>query len=485
MRLYHRLIAMIRSTCILILLFAVQSTWAMDQQWKQNSKKSIEQILSRHKISQDDISILFWGGETGREPVYALNESKRRIPASTTKLITAAAVLKAIPPGTKLKTQLLLDSSAPSAKYKGNLYLRGGGDPGFVSETMWFLVNAFVRTGVREIEGDIVVDDSLFDSQRYDASRQSQRVDRAYDSPVGAMSFNWNSVNVFVRPGAKVGDPARVYIDPENEYIQLDAQVSTVAGSARDAVRVDRVDVAGKNQDKIVVRGRIGVQASEVTVFKNITQPDYWSAQNLKSFLLQRGIKHTGKIRVGKVSSSAVVAAEAESKSIEHMLADMNKFSNNYVAEMLTKNLAVAKGDQGSMTSGMKYLHQYLKDLGHEKNQYVLDNPSGLTRDNQFSAKLLMDVLADMRGQFQYEPEFIASLPIAGIDGTLKNRMKRTKAERWVRAKTGYLSGVISLAGYLGMRQGSVVSFVIIYNGKADEWKVRQAIDEMLLAVMN
>jgi D-alanyl-D-alanine carboxypeptidase/D-alanyl-D-alanine-endopeptidase (penicillin-binding protein 4) len=467
-------------------LFFALPTLAFTTEWKQTKIKEIEQILSKSKVGTEDFGILIWGGESGRDEVFGLNATKNLIPASVTKLITAATVMRAIPPGTKVKTQILSVDSVEKSVLKGDLYLKGAGDPSFVSETLWFLVNAFTRNKISTIEGDLIVDDSLFDNQRFDSSRQKERVDRAYDAPTGAMSFNWNSSNVFVRPGKKVGDLAQVILDPENEYLKLDAQVRTVAGSSNDALMVDRLDLPeGARGDKIVVRGKIGINAEEKVIFKNITQPDLWAGENLKSFLKQRGITVTGKVKTGRTPVAAKIFAEAESKPIESMLADMNKFSNNYVAEMLTKNLAVFKGDKGSIENGMKHMRSYLAELGHEESSYVLENPSGLTRDNRFSAKLLMSVIADMRAQFQFQPEFTTSLPIAAVDGTLKNRMRKTSGERWVRGKTGYLTGVISLAGYAGLRSGSVLSFVFIYNGKADEWKVRQTIDDMVLAIMN
>lgn len=395
--------------------------------------------------------------------------SKDLIPASITKVITAGAVLKHFPPGTKFKTQILAEGN--------NLFLKGGGDPGFVSETLWFLVNHYIRNGVKTVEGDIVVDDTLFDSLRFDPSRQKTRVDRAYDAPTSAMSFNWNSVNVFVRPGSKVGEPGRVFLDPENEYTSLRASVQTVAGAGNDLL-VDRDET--KSGDVLIVKGKIGVNSNEVVVFKNITKPDLWAGAQLKAFLKQRGVEVKGKIRTGVVPASAKVVAEVESKPIEQMVADMNKFSNNYVAEMLTKNLGVLQGTPGTISKGIETMRAYLKDLGVSPDEARILNPSGLTRDNRLSARALWKVLWDLDSQLAYQPEFFASLPIAGVDGTLKRRMKGSPAERWVRAKTGYLDGVVSLAGYAGRKDGRVVTFVLIYNGSADEARVRNAFDDVM-----
>lgn len=185
----------------LISLFVQFSAFAIDEKWIEVEKKKIDKIIQKSGISTDQLSIYIAGGEGSPITVSSINGEKKMIPASVTKLVTAAAVLKAFPPGTKFKTSLWSSAKIEDGVMKGDLYLRGGGDPSFVSENLWYLVNAFLRNDVRKIEGNIVVDDSLFDSVRFDSSRQKERVDRAYDAPTGAMSFNWNSVNVFVRPG--------------------------------------------------------------------------------------------------------------------------------------------------------------------------------------------------------------------------------------------------------------------------------------------
>lgn len=460
-----------------IIILSVSQLWAMDAKWAEKQGQQIQNLIDKSGIPASNFSIHIAGGEGTPLVVKDLNGTKLLIPASVTKLVTAAAALKSFPPGTKLKTQLWSSAKIEEEALKGDLVLKGGGDPSFVSETMWFLVNSFVRSGIKMIEGDIVVDDSLFDSVRYDESRQKQRVDRAYDAPTGAMSFNWNSVNIFVRPGKKSGDPALVFADPENEYIKLKSTAKTTSGGSASLSAERETDKSGA--DVLVVSGKIPISNSEVVIYKNITQPDLWSGYNLKSFLAQRGIKVRGKIRTGSTPGSAKMLAEVESKPMESILADMNKFSNNYVAEMITKNISAASARPGSLEKGMSALNEYMKSLSVPKEEYFLQNPSGLTRDNKMSAKALWTVVNDMKYQFQYYPEFVTSLPIAGIDGTLKNRMKGTSSERWVRAKTGFLTGVVSLAGFAGRRDGTVIPFVLIFNGSADESKVRLLFDKI------
>jgi len=446
-------------------------------------KGEIQKIIKRAGIPESDLGIYITTGEgDNQEIIYDLNSKRKMIPASISKVATSSAVLEYFPPGYKFKTQLVSAATVQDKVLKGDLILKGGGDPSFVSENMWFLVNSFKRSGVQKIEGDIVVDDSFFDQKRYDTSRQPERVDRAYDAPVGAMSFNWNSINIFVRPSEKAGEPAVVFLDPENDYVRLVNKTKTT-DRGDGSVVASRVEDKNFGGDVIHVSGKIGKNSKEVVIFKNITQPDIWSGYNLRSFLSQRGIQVTGKVRNGKSPANAVILAESESKGVEGSLADMNKFSNNYVAEMLTKDLGTLKGGIGTLDSGMVMINDHLKKLGLPDDQYYMQNPSGLTRDNRMSAFAMWKVISHLRNDFKVQPEFLTSLPIAGIDGTLKKRLKNSPGERWVRAKTGYLTDVVSLTGYAGRSDGRVFTFTFIFNGTKDEGSVRNFFDQVLIAL--
>jgi D-alanyl-D-alanine carboxypeptidase/D-alanyl-D-alanine-endopeptidase (penicillin-binding protein 4) len=503
----------------LLMFFSNENALALPEGSQQRIAKEMKKILQQSGLSESQVAV---HAALGTRVMFSQSAAKKMIPASITKLVTAATALKHFPPGFKFKTTLASTAAVSGGTLRGDLYLIGGGDPSFVSETMWFLVNSFARNQIQKIEGDIVVDDSLFDQQRFDPSRQKERVDRAYDAPVGAMSFNWNSVNIFVRPASKAGEQAKVFLDPENDYVRLKNTVKTTAGKT--SLSADRDEDEKGQGDLLKVTGSIALGSKEIVIYKNITQPALWAGHNLKSFLAQRGIVVQGKVRLGSKPSTAKVLAEAESKAIQEIVADMNKFSNNYVAEMLCKNISVYSKNAevtanssvspsvdlgsdsvessesvasvgeaastslskspGSILGGMRELRRHLQTLGIAESDIELINPSGLTRENKLTAEGIWRVLNDMKSQFLYEPEFMASLPIAGIDGTLKRRFKNGPGERWVRAKTGFLTGVISLAGYAGRKDGTEIPFVFIFNGSADEAKVRAVFDKLAVALV-
>jgi D-alanyl-D-alanine carboxypeptidase/D-alanyl-D-alanine-endopeptidase (penicillin-binding protein 4) len=471
---------------IIALFFCFSSLGFAD--FNADLEKRLQQKIKQSDIKSDELAIYVSSGDKYRTtPLFSLNAEKAVIPASLSKIVTAGAALAELRPGTKFETRMMTTADMNARTLKGDLYLVGQGDPGFVSESMWNLVNEFVRNQITVIEGDIVVDDTWFDAIRRDPSREESEVDRAYNSPIGAMSFNWNAVNVFVRPGAKEGDAAQVFADPENAYIKVVNTAKTVATNKSTQLSVERVESREKGflGDEIRVSGQIARSSLEKVFYKGITKPDLWSGFNLKAFLERRDVSVTGTIRVGKVPSSARILARVESQSVEKMVKDMMKYSNNYVAEMLVKQIAATKvSPPGSIPIGMQKVRQYIQTSGIRSGLEV-ENPSGLTRKNKFQAKALHDYLVALHGQFDIFAEGLSAYPLAGIDGTLERRMRGTPAQGWVRAKTGLLTGVSGLAGYAGRKDGQLLTFVFLFNGRADKGgSVRQLFDDLAVTLV-
>jgi len=433
----------------------------------------LNKAIQANGISKANLGLIVYDLGTSQKPIFTLNDTQEFIPASITKLATAFTVLNKLGPSFKFQTTLWSTGKIENGVLKGDLILKGGGDAGFVSETMWFLVNEFVRTGIQKIEGDIVVDDSDFDSVRADPSRDPERVDRAYDAPVGAMSFNWNSINIMVRP-TQVGEPPQVYLDPLNTYYKIENKAKTVNKSGAN-LEIARTD------DHIAVHGTIGISHEEVVAYKNVDDPVDWSGRNLIFFLSQRGVSVTGKVKAGKRPTSAKQLAKAESKPVSEHVKDMMKFSNNYVAEMLTKDLAAQSGEApATLEGGMKIIRAFLVSQGIESKNFTLLNPSGLSRRNQMRPRDLAQILLLAHSNFPTFAEYLTALPIAGEDGTLHKRMVGSPAQGWVRAKTGSLAGIVSLAGFAGRRDGGLRAFAFLFNGKAEQGEsVRHLFDQM------
>lgn len=447
---------------ILILIAALSFATPSVRAEEPSLDSKLNKIIKSSGISREALGLIVVD-LNDQKTLLAVNEQRPMIPASTTKLATAAAVLDKFGPSHKFVTTLWSAAEQSGETLQGDLILKGGGDPGFVSETMWFLVNDFYRNGIRKISGDLVVDDTYFDSIRTDPSRDPGRVDRAYDAPIGAMSFNWNSVNVFLRP-RKVGEKVEVHIDPDLDGWAVRNSAKTKNGGGN-GLEVSRV-----GDGLISVSGALGVDSPEVPVYKNISDPPLWAGQNLVYFLRQRGITVQGKVRLGKTPEKARQLAKAEGKPVSHHVADMLKFSNNYVAEMLTKSLAAQfVSTPARLEDGMGVVRSFLTSSGFDKERFVVINPSGLSRKNRVAPRDMAELLIQMSRKFTVFPEFLSGLPLAGVDGTLKSRMKNSSATGWVRAKTGLLTGAVGLAGYAGRKDGSMRAFVFLFNGNGEQ----------------
>ncbi len=435
---------------------------AGEKDLSQRLKKSLEAAA----VAESEVGIsvqLAVGSEA--ETVFQVGADRAMIPASLTKIATLAAIIDRMPPSTTFFTQLMSEGKIDKGVLQGNLCLKGGGDSSFVSESLWGLVNKFTRTGIKTIKGAVTVDDSLFDSVRFDASREDERVDRAYDAPVGAASMNWNSINVFVRPGPNVGAPAQVFIDPEVPLIKVTSRATT--SKSANSLQVSR-STSGEGVEHIAVSGALPMVQTEKAYYKSVSRPDLWTGHQLKSFLSQRQIQVAGNVVAKSCEKAARVLADWESKPTGLMVADMMKYSNNFVAEMLTKQLAVAAGElPGTLSRGLVEIRASLKKIGLEEKNFVLVNPSGLTRENRLRAVDIVQILRHLSVQALYGPEAMAAFPLSGLDGTLKSRLKSVAGS--VRAKTGMLKGVVGLAGYVKGRSGRVFYFAFLFNGKTDK----------------
>lgn len=437
---------------------------------------NLKRLIEKSGLSEKSLGLSIRSMNEPTKIFFDHSGDVKLIPASLSKIFTAGAILANYPVGHKFVTELRLDGD--------DLCLKGGGDPGFVSETMWYLVNEFTRAKIKSLKGSIRVDNSRFDNNYFDSSRMAQRVDRAYDSPVSAMSFNWNSVNFYVQPGAKVGDPAGVIADPEGSYVKIVNKSKTGSGS-QDSIQIRSQGVSKEEgTEQFLVEGTFGKNKDEKVYFRPIEDPTLWSGSNLKTFLAQRGIEVKGSVVKGVCRDSSRVVAKAESRAVHTLVADMLKFSNNYIAEMLSKNLAFDQTKKsGSIGAAMTFVKQWLiKDFSFNSSAFNFVNPSGLTNDNEFRVNDISRFLAEYPQKYNQSPEFISAFPVMGRDGTVKSRLKDTKAQDWVRAKTGLLTGAVGLAGYIFRPGRSPMTFAFVYNGSPSGMdRAKQVFDKAIL----
>ena len=338
----------------------------------------IDSVLQDALFTSAHIGIKVVAVKTG-EVLYAKNAHKLHHPASTMKLITAAAALAKLGPDFRFKTTLYADAIV-NGHVTGNVYLKGKADPVFQEGELAEMVNALRDAGVHSVFGGIVVDETYLDSVREGPGWMWD------DKPLGLSAL---------------------------------------------AIR------GGAVEDRALACGTV-----------------------LKEMLQREGIVVNGEVSDGKVPLGAVVIATHLSPPLADILKLMNKPSDNAIAELIFKTLgAEVKGEPGTWQKGRQVIGEFLKEIGEAFR--VVDG-SGLSRYNLVTTELLVDLLVFVYNDFELMPDYVASLPIAGVDGTLKNRMKGMRAEKMLRAKTGTLSGVSALAGYTVTANGEVLAFSIL-----------------------
>ena len=528
---------------------ALSPSKAENKAWALKIGNKIEQLLLGSGIAPANMA-LWLQRVQDEENLYQHNHDHVFTPASVTKLFAGGAFLEHLP--LQFSTQLLAvgpieavaseGNAAQQRVLRGDLYLKGGGDAHFTSESMWNLVRALARTRVKKIEGHIVVDDTLFPAQQ---SRFPSN-GRAYNAPISSMLLNWSVVNIYVRGGPQVGTPAWVDIDPGPTAVRIvnkattsertqnlvvrrlkgrvkegrkmiDPSSATIGGvvgakSSGASVSSSEVDTDVCVRDTIELTGRVSRHAKEKLIYRSITRPSCWSAFNLIDFLKLYNIQVQNKARLDSTPMRARVLAEHKSLTTPELVQKMMKFSNNSMTEMMyqhfklvfqgvsgsrslssaavagdgeaTRRSPVSVGDASFRPFGdTAKLEHYIRSYG--VRDFKLNSVSGLSRENKFKAVDVGRYLLRMREHPRVGVDFVASLPVSGGQGTLEKRLTAPPTKGRVRAKTGMLNGVVALAGFAQHPQQGELVFVYFFNGpSAQNERAKQLIDNVLEQIL-
>lgn len=409
------------------------------------------------------------------QTIYESNAKKALVPASVTKVLTSAAMLHYFKPATTLKTKFFTTGARSGTSVDGPLYVRGDGDPMLVNEKLWQMAADLKNMGIRSFEGDLIIDNSLFDDEERDSSRadRANSSDRAYDAPVTAFGINFNTLPIVIAPGLRSGEAAKVGFDPYPlPGVALRNRATTDSGNQN---HLSAVRSTSKGDSSIVVNGSIGVQNAPAKVYRSMGDPLSENGEQLRAFLLNEGITVKGRVRGGKVPANAKLLYTIDSYDIAYIVQGLNHFSNNYIADALVKRLgALQAGDvsgSGSLASGVRAIDKFLRSEVGIKDKYEIHNGSGLDHRNNFSADQIVKVLLYMQKRMDLFPEYLASFPASGWTGTLKKRFKGADVmDGMVRAKTGTLTqpvAVSSIAGYMGHPKHGMLAFAILNNSKS------------------
>ncbi|MGP8282716.1 MAG: D-alanyl-D-alanine carboxypeptidase/D-alanyl-D-alanine-endopeptidase [Desulfomonilaceae bacterium] len=441
----------------------------------------LDKILQRELPANCEISCQVADLDSGRI-LMEKNPNLPLTPASTLKVVTSASALQELGPDYRFFTNVYAnDIKAGSV---GDLFVKGYGDPHLVTEELYALVRELVDTGLTDVRGAIIVDDSYFkpDKPLDDTNDPGYR---SYDALYSALSLNFNSIKIVVIPGTASGKPARLLIDPFSDYASLSGHVQTAPGAQPAKIDVSK-KVTNNEQERIVVRGSVGVDSQSKGKYVNVQSPSIYMGNVLKELLQKEEIKVKGPVIKGLTPSDAIPYIEHQSMPLGLIVYWLGKLSNNFIAEQICLAMgAHAHGAPGTREKGLDVMRKFLTKAGVEEKDFSLVDASGLSRRDRISASALVKTLACASHNFYFSPEFISSLGISGVDGTLKEKFNADNTKRRIRAKTGTLRGVNALAGFGLGGNGKPIVFAMIVNSAQKGVGIINYTDRIMRAIFN
>jgi serine-type D-Ala-D-Ala carboxypeptidase/endopeptidase (penicillin-binding protein 4) len=455
----------------------------------------IAQILQKAELAPATIGIKVTSLDTGRV-LFEQNANKLLRPASNMKLYTVAAALDRLSPDFRFGTSIYA-AAKPDASgvIHGDLTVYGRGDPSIAARFNngnYFkgiddLAARIVAAGVKRVEGDLVGDETYFIGPQYGAGWEWEDLQWWYGAEVTALTVNDNALDLAIKPGLQVGAPAVVTTGPPNPLLTIVNKVVTSARGSRRDLTVHR----GLGADELEITGSIAVDDRGYSGGLGISRPALLFAYLLRASLAQRGVTFTGKTRTtgplisatAKVDTSTpalIEITQLQSPPLSLIAAQTLKPSQNLYTELILRTLGKLSAapttavnlNRTSEAAGLEVVKMFLREAGVSPSTLVLSDGSGLSRNDMITAEATSQLLTYMH-RHRYAAAFRDALPIAGVDGTLRNRLKGTPAENNLRAKTGTLSSASSLSGYVRDAAGEQLAFSIMVNNYPEDADVR------------
>lgn len=439
---------------------------------------ALDAALDESFLADAVVSVHVRDLETGKV-LYDHNGERALNPASNVKLVTTAAALSLLGPEHRYPTSLAA-TEVKDGVIQGDLYLVGGGDPMFTTGDLYELANQLHARGIERIKGGIVVDATRFDGDGLPPGFDQKNELASYRAPTGACSLNFNTFEVHVGTAA-LGQPAHGAIDPPVPSIELRNETKIVEGRGNSVVvYVDERE----NKTVVTLKGERGIDLGRSLYRYPVTDPSRYAGETLRVLLRRLGVKvGRARVKTGAVPSKTDTLAVHRSDTLSVIARGVNKLSNNFMAEMVLHGLA--PDDGGTAEQGLERVRSWWTSEKLPVDGMRYGNGSGLYDNNRFSAAQITALLARVHADFRVRSDYLASLSIAGTDGTTRRRMQESNAERWVRAKTGTLDGVSALSGYVGRPGRHPLAFSILFNdlGRWETGKARRVQDTIVVAL--
>ena len=392
-------------------------------------------------------------------PLLAHQARATMSPASTMKLVTTYAALELLGPAYTWNTEVLAATTPEMGVLDGDLYLKGSGDPALTIERFWLLLRDLRQGGLREIRGDLVLDDSRFAPNGGDPGAFDSAPHRPYNSLPEALLVNFKTTRfrLLAEPG---GSAVRILADPAPPQLQIVNRLRATEGECGDWREGMDATVNRNGGDSIGVTFggdyplACGEKQWHLSLFDNAT----YVHGLFRQLWEESGGTLKGTARRGTTPATARPLAAQESRQLADIVRDVNKFSNNLMARQLLLTLG-----NGSTEAGAQAIHGWLAENGRAFPELIVENGAGLSRLERISTEHLAQLLvAAYRSPLM--PEFVSSLPIAAVDGTMKKRLNGRAVAGHAHIKTGSLKGVKAIAGYVHDRNGKVLAVACLIN---------------------
>jgi D-alanyl-D-alanine carboxypeptidase/D-alanyl-D-alanine-endopeptidase (penicillin-binding protein 4) len=437
-------------------------------------------VLTGHAIPSDHVSIVVQAVDDPNPTLSHLADTPRS-PASVMKTVTTWSALEYLGPAYTWRTEVYFLGQFDGEKLDGDLGLKGYGDPQLVVEEVWKLLRALRRMGLKEITGDLVLDDTYFAIDEPEPGAFDGQPYRTYNVVPNALLMNFKAVQFQFMP-----DPARgrvnVATDPVLANLKIDNNLALVDGGCggyNAGISFDHAD--GGSLEHVVLGGKFSRRCNVYSFARTVLQHDTFAFGLFSSLWNEVGGSFSGKLRKEPIPADVTPAFVWRSKPLGEVVRSINKNSNNVMTRQLLYTLgAEAAGAPGTRDNGVAAVRELLQTRGLDTSSLMLQNGAGLSRDERASMQFLAELL---RAAYEspYAPEFIASLSLGGLDGTTRGRFDLAEPSQVMHLKTGRLDHVSAVAGYVHAANHKTYVVAVVMNSPDAHRGPGQELEEAVL----
>ena len=452
-------------------------THYINKQTPQDLPESVNKLLKKYKIPTKNISI-YVRDLNADAPMLELNADKLRTPASTMKLLTTYAALKELGPNYSWRTEVWTKGPISGGVLSGDLILKGYGDPFLVYENFWKLVKNLRDKGLKHIEGDIIIDNSYFQLPIHDPAAFDGKAFRIYNAQSSALMFNFQATRFLFTPeendqvskgkkkSKKSKSIGKVKVKPYPDITDFNFknQIKLTKGRCRKSHL--RPKLKRDKKGELIISGNYAAKCKQRFILRAISKPEEHVFNAFRDFWLDLNGTLKGSLKVGRVSAKDELFHVHSSPTLGEQIRLINKWSNNVMTKQLLLTLGAKKyGAPGTLTKGRQAILDTMNANNIDTNGIQLENGSGLSRSALVTARQMGNLL-EAAYRDPYMPEFMASMSLPGVDGTLVNRFKKDELRGRSHLKTGTLDFVTAISGYMLNRKGKRLVIAIQHNGK-------------------